>query len=232
VPVPAGRFVRAYLKAPVPPSEQLTVYIEGDGARWRAPDLPPADPTPENPLALHLALADPAPAVGYIGRPCQYLDDDTLADCDPALWIGGRLSETAVGMVDQAVDALVAATHARRVVLIGHSGGGAMAALVAARRRDVACLATVAAPLDIAAWTEAVGVSPLRTSINPADQTARLAAIPQVHYTGGRDAVVPPASIARYLQGVPAAREVRVAKFDHDCCWVEEWAELRARACP
>ena len=107
-----------------------------------------------------------------------------------------------------------------------------MAALVAARRRDVACLASVAAPLDIAAWTESIGVSPLRTSLNPADQTARLASVPQAHFTGGSDDVVPPASIARYLKGVPAARVVRVEKFDHDCCWVRDWVTLRAQACP
>lgn len=230
-PVPAGRFVRAYAKAAPAGSGEITIYIEGDGARWRAADQPPGDPTPENPLALRLAIADPAAAVAYIGRPCQYLDDDTLAECDPALWIGGRFSEPAVAMVNQAVDAVARQAGARKLTLIGHSGGGAMAALVAARRRDVACLASVASPLDIRAWTEAIGVSPLRTSLNPTDQAGRLGAIPQTHFTGARDDVVPPASIARYLKAVPAAREVRMEKFGHDCCWVEQWVQLRQRAC-
>jgi alpha/beta hydrolase fold len=229
--VEAGRFLRMYVKAPLPASAEITVYIEGDGARWRAADLPPADPTPENPLALRLAIADPGPAVAYIGRPCQYLDEEALADCDPNLWVGGRFSEAAVAMVDRAVDALVARTGARRLTLIGHSGGGAMAALVAARRRDVACFASIASPLDTTAWTQSIGVSPLRTSLNPADQAARLASIPQVHFTGAEDETVPPNSIARYLKSVPAAREVRIAGFDHDRYWVRDWVQLRAQVC-
>ncbi len=229
-PVPVGRFLRAWVRSPAAP-DMLTIYIEGDGARWRAADLPPDDPTPEDPLALHLALADPARAVGYIGRPCQYLDEATLEQCDPMLWTQGRFSETAVAMVDAAVDALVQATGARRITLIGHSGGGAMAALVAARRDDVGCLATVAAPLDTMAWTESIGVSPLRSSLNPADKAAALRAIPQVHFTGGRDVTVPPASIAGYLRAQPAAREVRVADYDHSCCWVDEWKKLRPQVC-
>jgi pimeloyl-ACP methyl ester carboxylesterase len=230
-PVPAGRFLRAYVKVPAAGAGELTIYIEGDGARWRAADQPPGDPTPENPLALRLAIADPVPAVAYIGRPCQYLDDEALAECDPNLWVGGRFSETAIVMVNQAVDALVKQSGARKLTLIGHSGGGTMAALVAARRRDVICLSSIASPLDTLAWTESIGVSPLRTSLNPADQTERLRGIPQTHFTGARDDVVPPVSIARYLRGVPAAREVRMEKFGHDCCWVEEWVQLRPRVC-
>ena len=205
---------------------------QGDGARWRAADLPPADPTPENPLALRLAIQDGAPAVAYLGRPCQYLDDAVLAECDPALWTRGRYSEEAIAIELRALEAVVKASGATHLTLIGHSGGGAMAALLAARRNDVACLSTLASPLDIVAWTSAIGVSPLRSSINPLDQAARLTAIPQVHFTGGRDDTVPPASIERYLRVVPQAREVRFARYDHDCCWVDEWVKLRAQACP
>ena len=229
---PAGPFIRAYLKAATGGAAALTVYVEGDGARWRAADLPPADPTPENPLALRLAIQDGAPAVAYLGRPCQYLDDAVLAECDPALWTRGRYSEEAIAIELRALEAVVKASGATHLTLIGHSGGGAMAALLAARRNDVACLSTLASPLDIVAWTSAIGVSPLRSSINPLDQAARLTAIPQVHFTGGRDDTVPPASIERYLRVVPQAREVRFARYDHDCCWVEEWVKLRAQACP
>lgn len=228
---PSGRFVRMYLKAPPAPVEALTVYIEGDGARWRAANLPPSDPTPENPLSLKLAIQDPAPAVAYIGRPCQYLDDGALNDCDPALWTRGRYSPEALAIMRDALNALVRSTGARRLTLIGHSGGGAMAALLAEERKDVSCLTSVASPLDIAAWTQAIGVSPLRTSVNPADLAARLAKVPQVHFTGARDDVVPPATIAHFLQAVPRAREVRIDKFDHDCCWVEQWPKLLAQAC-
>jgi pimeloyl-ACP methyl ester carboxylesterase len=228
---PGGRFVRAWLKAPPAKVEALTIYIEGDGARWRAADLPPDDPTPLNPVSLKLAVQDPAPAVAYVGRPCQYLDEDTLDECDVGLWTRGRYSEQALKMVSEVVSDLVRVTGARKLTLIGHSGGGAMAALVAEHRDDVACLSSVAAPLDTAEWTRIIKVSPLRTSINPFDLAARLRKVPQVHFTGARDDVVPPETIARFLRALPEAREVRIEKFDHDCCWVDEWVKLRARAC-
>jgi pimeloyl-ACP methyl ester carboxylesterase len=231
VPQPGGRFVRAWLKAPPGQVEALTIYIEGDGARWRAADLPPDDPTPENPVSLRLAARDSAPAVAYVGRPCQYLDDDTLNACDPSLWTRGRYSPDALRMMNEVIDALVRTTGARHLTLIGHSGGGAMAALVAEHRQDVACLSSVASPLDLETWTRAIKVSPLRASINPFDLADRLRSVPQVHFTGARDDVVPPESIARFLRAVPQAREVRIEKFDHDCCWVDEWVKLRARAC-
>ena len=51
----------------------LRLYIENDGAAWPRPDVPPADPTPPDPLVLRLALLDGGPAVAWISRPCQYL---------------------------------------------------------------------------------------------------------------------------------------------------------------
>ena len=80
--------------------------------------------------------------------------------------------------VNRAIDALKAASGALGIALAGYSGGGAMAALIAARRPDTVCLVTVAAPLDTGAWTQAIGVSPLRTSLNPLDHAARLASLP------------------------------------------------------
>lgn len=39
----------------------LRVYIEGDRHAWLSRTRLCADPTPHNPVALKLALADPAP---------------------------------------------------------------------------------------------------------------------------------------------------------------------------
>ena len=55
----------------------LTIYIEGDGANWRGPYRPPADPTPDNALTLRLALRDPLEFVD--DRVGVLLDDDDRA---------------------------------------------------------------------------------------------------------------------------------------------------------
>ena len=106
-----------------------------------------------------------------------------------------------------------------------------MAALVASRRSDVKCLVTIAAPLDTDAWTDAIGVSRLSASLNPADFAARLKGLPQTHFRGGADAVVPLRSIGAFMSTNGDAVLVDMPGFDHDCCWEREWAALRSRSC-
>lgn len=228
--------LRAWLRDPAARGEAagariLTVYIEGDGARWPLRDAPPRDPTPENPLGLRLAIAAAASPVGYVGRPCQYLDAAALARCDPGLWTLGRYGEPAVTLVGRAVDALKRGAGAARVRLVGHSGGGAIAALLAARRDDVACLVTAASPLDIAEWARAAGVTPLAGSLNPLDDAARLGGLPQFHLVGARDEVVPPGTVRAYLARNASARLVEIPGFDHECCWARDWPDIAARTC-
>ena len=58
---------------------------------------------------------------------------------------------------------------------------GTIAALLAARRGDVARLVTVASNLDVGYWTAREKLTPLQGSLDPADFAAALAGVPQVH---------------------------------------------------
>jgi hypothetical protein len=212
----------------------LSVYIEGDGANW-IDRRQPADPTPEAPDSFRLAMADPAPNRLYLARPCQFLPAADLARCNPAYWGQRRHAPEVVAALNAAIDREKAASGAGRVLLHGKSGGGVEAALLAARRDDVAFLMTAAAYLDTGRWTTMLGVTPLTGSLNPADAVARLAAIPQVHLAGADDAVVPPAVVQSYAarfgarQSGPASVDVVVLRgFDHACCWRREWPRLLA----
>lgn len=209
----------------------LTVYIESDGAPWRVPDEPPFDPTPHKPMVLQMAASDPSTAVGYLGRPCQYLTPNALAECDPALWMLGRFSEDAVAATNASLTAMKSRARASAINLVGYSGGGAIAALVAARRDDVKCLVTVAAPLDSDAWTSAIGVSRLSYSLNPADIAGKLRPLTQTHFRGRRDTLVPPATSRRFLAQVPGARIIDKDDYDHQCCWRTDWIDLRTQSC-
>lgn len=210
-------------------ASNLTVYIEGDGAPWQG-GRPPRDPTPVDPLALRLAQSDAGKAVAYLGRPCQYLDADSRRSCSPALWTNERFSETALIMISRAIDQLQRRSGATRINLVGYSGGGVVATLLAARRRDVACLVTLAAPLDVAAWVAHHRVSPLDSSLDPADFAERLVPVKQSHFGGERDTVVPLATVRRYLDQAHAHLSI-VPGYRHDCCWAENWRELRQRTC-
>ena len=237
VAVLAGTPVRAWLRQPAAtPGEPLsdatlTVYIEGDGAEWHTKYQPPADPTPDNPLTLRLALRDPDARVAYLGRPCQYLEAGALARCPSLLWLSGRYGEEAITILSAAIDILVLSTGAQRVRLVGYSGGGAVAALLAARRQDVSCLVTVAAPLDTEAWAAAIDITALTASLNPLTHAAALTLIAQTHWAAADDAVVPPATLQRFIDAVPQARVEVIGGWDHDCCWVYAWQKLRSRSC-
>lgn len=199
------------------------VYIEGDGAAWLTAYHPPRDPTPEKPIALALAGQDPAPAVAYLGRPCQYLDAARLAACPMKYWTSHRFAPEVLASYQRALDALKARHAARRLRLIGYSGGGVLALLLAAARDDVEQAITVAAPVSVAEWTAWHQVSPLAGSLDPATHAGQFP--PTVHFVGGRDRVVPVEIVAPF-----AARHGghlrRVPEFDHECCWSRDWRRL------
>lgn len=218
----AGRTLAAAMPSATTPAGTLTIVIEGDGRAHDRQGRASPDPTPLRAVGLELAQAWPGPAA-WLGRPCQYVRD---AACEPADWTTHRFSKEAVAMTNAAVSALLSRAGAERVVLVGWSGGGVMAALVAARREDVAGLVTIAAPLDVAAWTRSRGLSPLQ-GLDPADLPPISA--PQVHLTGAFDPVVRPAVVketARRLAGPQG--QVATWPERHDCCWVARADEIAA----
>ena len=206
----------------------LVVYIEGDGLAYLDARTPSSDPTPLDPLALRLAAADPGPAVLYLGRPCQFAPGRADLRCGVGAWTTARFGANVVAAVEDALDRERAKAPGRKLVLVGYSGGGVVAALVAARRSDVALLVTVAAPLDVADWTRRRGVSPLAGSAFPLDRAERLSNVQLVAFAGQKDETVPVASIGSAVGRLgPSAKLIVVPAFDHRCCWVRDWPNLR-----
>ncbi len=230
----AGPFdIRAFERLPATdPAAPLIVYIESDGNAWSDRATLSSDPTPLRPVMITMAAKDPSPGVLYLGRPCQYLDQAALAGCGSAYWSEARFAaEVVVGMND-VVSAVLQRSGRSRVVLVGYSGGGAIAALIAARRGDVAQLVTVASPLDHRQWTSLHGVSPLSRSLNPADEAGKLGGVPQVHLVGARDTIVPRNVVESFTRRLPPstpARIVVVPDQTHTCCWADIWPDLLTR---
>ena len=200
----------------------LRVYIEGDGAPWPTRFHPPHDPTPRIPLALELATADEDISVAYVTRPCQYLDREELTVCEPKYWTSARFAPEVVEAYQQLLDGLVAESGAKELSLVGYSGGGVLAALLATARNDVVQLITVADPLRVAAWAKHHDVSPLK-GLDPDLQDRRWP--PAVHFVGENDEIVPRAIIDP-IAGRTGARLVVVPNFNHHCCWARDWARL------
>lgn len=209
-------------------ADHLTVYIEGDGLAWKRTNEISKDPTPLNPVSLHLAAADPAAAVAWLARPCQFTGGLTARGCADAFWTEARYGETVVVAMNEALDELKTQTGSTMLNLVGFSGGGTVAALLALGRDDVTSLTTVASPLDIDAFTSIHGVSPLSGSLNPAENAPALAALPQIH---GEDDEIVPAEINRaFLARMGETRctaLVTVPDMNHHD-WAVIWPSLMA----
>ncbi len=209
----------------------LVVYIEGDGFAWKRINERSADPTPLNPLALRLAVLDTSPSVAWLARPCQFTGGEEARGCNSDLWTGARYSEAVIAASNAAIDVLKQMSGANRIALVGYSGGGAVAALTAMRRIDVIWLKTVASPLDTSAFTAHHMVTPLSASLNPADRASALAALPQTHYAGTRDDVVPPSINRTFRARMGETRCIRLEELQgasHDDGWEKMWSTLAA----
>lgn len=207
----------------------LRVYIEGDGHSWMNRETPSEDPTPWTPVSLELASVDQAPSVAYLGRPCQYIPPGSNAACRTFFWTDGRYAESVIASTNAAIDRLKATSGAGSVELVGFSGGAVVAALVAARRHDVASLRTVAGNLDTAVWTERQKLSPLTGSLNPADFAGMLGDVPQLHFSGAEDKVVEIDVLHAFEARLPrldcVAQEV-VPGVGHASGWPAIWPSL------
>lgn len=90
-------------------------------------------------------------------------------------------------------------------------------------------LVTIAGNLDPLAWTAYQRVQPLTSSLSPISYIEALSAIPQWHYVGAMDDNITPLLVQGFAAHFPANQRpvVRIeSKFDHHCCWVDQWPRL------
>ena len=214
------------------PGKDLHIYIEGDGYAWVTRNRVSGDPTPRRPVAFELAAEDPAPNVVYLARPCQYTPMEMNPVCEEAYWTGMRFSEEVINSLDQAVGKFVKDAQSPGIHLIGYSGGGAVALLIAARRQDVKSLRTVAGNLDPNGLNKYHEVDPMdERSLDPMKIAGKLAAIPQYHFVGAEDDVVPEIMAERFAERSASDTCVHIRKVnnaDHVNGWTEAWPRLLA----
>jgi len=216
-------------------AQTVVVYLEGDGHAWLNSRTPSTDPTPYEPVALKLALQDPAPAVVYLGRVCQYTNATISRNCDSSAWLSHRYSQEIISSTNEALDQIKKGFNAKYLILVGYSGGAAIAALCASQRQDVKQIITVAGNLNTTEWISYHRLSPLIGSLNPADYSEKLRQLPQIHFMGEADEVVPPSLTKNYAMKVGASAPIKLVSlpgYDHQCCWVDTWPTLLTKYRP
>jgi dienelactone hydrolase len=204
----------------------LHIYLEGDGSPWIGETRISSDPTPRRAYALELMALD-SRSSAYIGRPC-YHGEQKEEPCNPGLWTHQRYSPQVVDSLEATIRSVAAERSDPGLILIGFSGGGVLAMLLADRLQNTRAIVTIASNLDIDAWTELHDYSPLTDSLNPARQPPLPTAIRQFHLAGGRDTRVPPEIIEPAAGLQPDSQYRMYPEFDHTCCWTEIWREILA----
>jgi poly(3-hydroxybutyrate) depolymerase len=226
--LPGSRFQHTAFARVTDGDALLILFIEGDGTPWvQGGRVIAADPTSRRPLMLELA-AGTRGSVLYLGRPCYFAAHSDPA-CDPRWWTSERYGQPVVASMAAAAERFRQEHHLGRILLVGHSGGGTLAVLLAHRLPQVAGVVSIAGNLDPAEWTRQNGYLPLTGSLDPALEPPLDPALPQWYLEGGRDRVVPEKMAARYLARVPAERIWRYPDFTHMCCWRRVWPQVHAR---
>lgn len=180
------------------PTDMLYVYIEGDGNAFNVKGQPTDNPTPKDTFVRQLAANDPRPNVAYLGRPCQYLQ---AGACQQTDWTTGRFSEKIVTSMERSVLNLMKKAQTKKVVLIGFSGGAQIAGLIAVRHpKSIHKVITIAGVLDHHLWTQHHQLMPLEHSLNLVTQKHIFKTIPQHHFVGEKDDVVPASLVQDFVE--------------------------------
>ena len=204
------------------PGDTLRVYIEGDGHSFDAYNRPTNNPTPQSTFLRDIAAKDPNPNVVYLARPCQYLQTSTCTQND---WTCGRFSPQIINSIEQSVNVFMKKARTNKIILIGYSGGAQVAGLIAVKKpNNTQKVITIAGVLDQQAWTSYHNDTPLTSSLNLKDYQDKFLQIPQIHYIGGKDKVVPPVLTYNFIQD--KNKVILVEKADHQNGFDKIYSEI------
>jgi len=198
------------------------VYIEGDGQAVDRFGHPSRDPTPRHPMLLSMMQRDPVPAL-YLGRPCYFATHDSA--CTPLNWTLARYSEATISSMATALGAHI--TPRDRITLIGHSGGGTLAQLLAARLPNTEAVVTLAGNLQVAQWTDYHHYSPLDLSLDPAAAPLLNPCIQQYHLAAAEDQEILPQWIEAFAKRQPGSHFRIMPGVSHSQNWPDWWTLVK-----
>lgn len=200
------------------------IYLEGDGYAFNHSGRPSSDPTPHGTTMRELAFGDPHDNVVYMARPCQYVKSDI---CSPRHWSTARFAPEIITSTAEAIKEIAGDNE---VILIGYSGGAQIAGLVASSQSgiNVKKIITIAGNLNHLAWTNYHHLPSLNESMSLESYKNTYASIPQIHYLGETDEVIPPFLSQKFINDdskikiVPNATHSDGFQSIYPLIWAEE----------
>ncbi|MGI9280729.1 MAG: hypothetical protein ACR2PX_14065 [Endozoicomonas sp.] len=171
-------------------------------------------------------LEDPYADIAYLGRPCQYIMTDS---CNKSVWTFGRYDSTSLESMNEAIDYLKKMGGYKELELVGYSGGATLALLSAAHRKDVTSIWTLAGNLDPHFTNAFHKVTPMPSAMNPLDFQERLSQIPQLHFYGSKDPIIPYQISKHYRNSLSRQNCISINRVEgatHSQVWNQEWRRL------
>jgi pimeloyl-ACP methyl ester carboxylesterase len=203
-------------------NNRLIIYIEGDGMSWIDRFTISSNPTPINPVGFKLALTDTEGDVIYLARPCQYIWSKI---CEKNIWTYGQYSKEVLDSYEEIINEL--SLKYLEIHVVGYSGGAAIAMYLGSiGNENVKSIRTIAGNINHHEFTKLLNIRSLKDSINFYKVEERLVNIPQNHYYGTNDKVIPQKLYTSYLQRNMSSRcieIVSVADVGHSTGWSEFW---------
>ena len=222
--VKGGDFVITTYQRISDSNEPYVFYIEGDGSIVSGRSISD-NPTPSNVMLLELATMDNRPNVVYVARPCQFTPMELNPQCTQDYWVDKRYAEEVVESINSVISTI---SKNQPISLVGFSGGGGIAVLVAARNNHVKDMITIAGNLDITNFSKYHEVYALKESLNPIDYAKQIRYISQLHISGGEDKIVPSYIADIYIKA-SASDCVKGKVFfgiTHNKGWKDVWKDV------
>ncbi|PXW86104.1 lipase (class 3) [Nitrosomonas sp. Nm84] len=216
--------LNSYINKPFCVDNKIHIYIPDDGTPWSSRNDISLDPNSRYSLLLDLMAIDNTSSQ-YLGRPC-YLGYHQAEGCHPLYWTYWRYSKDVVDSMSFALRQQLDDYPNCKVTLIGYSGGGTLAMLIAPQLLNVKAVITIAGNIDIDAWSELHSYSPLEGSLNPAVLPPLPSYIKQLHLMGSADTNIPPSIVKDALQRQPEPQILHFENFTHECCWRKIWPSI------
>jgi pimeloyl-ACP methyl ester carboxylesterase len=115
----------------------------------------------------------------------------------------------------------------RKIVLVGHSGGGTLAMLMAEKLPNVEAVVTIAANLQVNKWAEYHHYSKLQGSLDPNLRKPLPAYIQQLHLYSPFDKVIRPEWIKAFSEKQGNSVLVELPVDGHSLAWLPFYSEFR-----
>ena len=222
--IKSGKFTLTTYQKIKDPKGIVVFYIEGDGFAFVDSNRISHNPTPLRPMLLELATLDNRDNIVYLARPCQYTDLKLDKACTNYYWTCARMSKDIVISITGVIQQIA---QNREVSLVGFSGGGGIAILVAPYISKLKNIITIAGNLDIEAFADSHNAIKMSNSFNPLAFVNYVKNIPQIHISGSQDKVVPSLIAQKFTKKIgKCAKHIVVHNATHGNGWSNVWQKF------